>query len=692
LFLVPRFAFLSADPPDNLSVDSCSEYGDPGNYAFNARNKAVLGDWKIRELGAAPASPIPHIVTYLSFALFGTGIGSMNLVPIFFCVLLWFALWKLSSREFPEAQAVFFLFLAFNYAFGSFSRINDQVMPMTFFVVAALIFYLRAWGKPRLFFPAAVLLAGAFLSKPKVIYVLLIVLPISTLLVLLERKELGAFRLNAVRLAWFAGGALAVAVPWYVLVFRRYPEVFLNVGGINAEHMFPNNVGQALSYWILKPPFSFYPSNRVLTVVLFFALAVLLFAVFRRRGRARIGALEIFCVTWTVAGLGVQAFIGYRPVRHYIEFTIPILILVSLFLSRLLAGTEIDLGLKKRGWIFAGLFVLYLAAASSLGRRFLTLSPLSDLDQAKVRLFFGAIAVALVLAAASVLVLTRFKGASTVLIPKTAAVALTLIAAAVYAGQNIAKYVEWLAQPSWNLRTIGRDLGAAFPDGVFSGLLVPSLSLENRAPAHTAWPSYANDDPAFLKRAGVTHLFVGTYNNEPAFYASEFPEETKRARLAAQYRMWRSWFLLYDLRPAAPLPQGTEVFEAEALAREPAGWGMPRFDPRASGRMAFRSPAGPPSLVGRVPVAVEEPGMFRGSLIVKTEGPRGERAAALVRLLHKGGIAVERRLGIPEAGAGTNGYVRIPFSGEFMENGSYTLELRVSGRTTLWIDRIEMIR
>ena len=199
----------------------------------------------------------------------------MNLVPLLFAVLLWFALWRLSSREFPDAQALFFVLLALNYPFGSFSRINDQIMPMTFFAAAGLIFFVRAWDRPRLFFPAAVLFGCSFLSKGKIVYFLLVVLPLSFLLIALERGEARAFRLNAARLAWFAGGALLVAVPWFFLIYSRYPAVFKNVGGINAEHMIPKNIGQALSFWILKPPFSFYPSNLVLSVLLFFALAVL---------------------------------------------------------------------------------------------------------------------------------------------------------------------------------------------------------------------------------------------------------------------------------------------------------------------------------------------------------------------------------------------------------------------------------
>ena len=691
-FLAPRLAFLSADPPDNLSVDSCSEYGDPGNYAFNARSRVVLGDWKLDELGAAPASPIPHAVTYLVFRLFGTGLGSMNLVPLLFALFLWLALWRLSSREFPEGQVLFFALLALNYAFGSYSRINDQIMPMTFFAVAGLIFFVRAWDRPKLFFPAALLFACSFLSKGKIVYFLLVVLPLASLIILLERRETRALRLNAARLAWFAGGALLAAVPWFFLIYSRYPAVFRNVGAINAEHMFPKNTGQALSYWILKPPFSFYPSNLVLGVLLFFALAALVLVVFNRAGRPRIGALEIVCAVWAVAGLGLHAFIGYRPVRHYIEFTIPILILVSIFLARLRRGFTLPLHVERKGWVFAGLFVLFVAALSSAGRRFLAVTPLSDFDQAKVHLFFLSLFAALALAAAGTVLLSRKARPAAVTVPRFAAWAVIVLSLAAYGVQNIAKHAEWLAQPSWNLRTIGRDLGAAFPDGVFSGLLVPSLSLENRTVAHTSWPQYANDSPDFLERAGVTHLFLGTYNNEPAYYEQAFPAETKKARFVAQYRMWRSWFLLYDLRPAAPPAPGTTILEAEAMVREMGLPGMPRFDAGAHGGFALRVAAGRPALIGREQVDAGMPGLFRGKIAIRLERPTESPLLVQVTFLHEGQIAIERRFrltGGPDPGGV---YRELPFAGEFMDGEPYVIEVRSSGDAVFWFDRIEIFR
>ena len=238
----------------------------------------------------------------------------------------------------------------------------------------------------------------------------------------------------------------------------------------------------------------------------------------------------------------------------------------------------------------------------------------------------------------------------------------------------------------------GRDLGAAFPEGVFSGLLVPSLSLENRTVAHTSWPRYANDSPDFLRKAGVTHLFLGAYNNEPAYYETAFPEESKRARLIARYRMWRSWFLLYDLRPAAPPPQGTTILEAEAMVRDPGLDGMPRFDPAAGGTFALFVEAARPSIIGRQQLDAAAPGLFQGRLRVKLDGTAEVPPLVQVRFVHQGLTAIERRFALTGGPEPSGGYLEIPFSGEFMDDGPYTIEIRSSPGGAFWFDRLEIIQ
>jgi 4-amino-4-deoxy-L-arabinose transferase-like glycosyltransferase len=683
LFLATRLIHLSADPPNNISIDSCSEYGDPGNYAFNARSKVVLGQWNIDELGAAPFSPIPHFLTYLSFLIFGTGTWQMNLVPWLFGGLLLLALFILASRYFPEARLLFFGLLVVNFPFGIFGRINDQVMPMTFFVIPAIYFFLKAWDNPRFFILTSLFLSLSFISKSKMIYFHLGVIPLAFLLITLQRGEGRNVKLLFLRIVYLAAGLLLVAVPWYFLIYSRYPEVFHNIVALNSAAAIPKSIPHALSNWVQKPPFSFHPANRILTIVLFAYLLILLLKLFDRKVKSRLSALEIICVLWLVVGLGTQAFLGYRPIRHYIEYTIPMLILVSLFLVRLSAGWRIDHALKKRGLFLGALFVLVWAGLSSYSRRFVT-TEIWFSHRERVLL----IALLISIGATILLYVLLDKGFPRwkIVLPKNAARLALAVVVAIYAYQNLAEHARWLRDPTYDLKTIGRDLGKAFPQGIFSGLLMPSLSLENRNTVHTSFPGYANDDPGFLERAGVTHLFVATYNNEPDYYQKVFPDAFGRAKLLARYRMWRSWFLLYELRKAEPIADDPTRHEAEIMEREA---GIPLFDSRASGAFSVRVAVTKPVIIGREKIGLPGHAEFQGRLFIKTDDGASEGLVVRVRLSRKGIVHYEKKFGLDPA-SDSSDYLALPFKCYLEEPGSYLLEVRASGRGVLRFDKVEL--
>jgi len=683
-FLATRLIHLSADPPNNISIDSCSEYGDPGNYAFNARSKVVLGQWNIDELGAAPFSPIPHFLTYLSFLIFGTGTWQMNLVPWFFSGLLLLALFLLASRYFPDARLLFFGLLVVNFPFGIFSRINDQVIPMTFFVIPAIYFFLKAWDNPRFFLLASLFLGLSFISKSKMIYFHLGVIPLAYLLISIQRGEWRKFRLHFIRFGYLTAGMLLIAVPWYVLIYSRYPKIFHNVVALNSAVALPTSIPHALSNWVQKPPFSFHPANRVLTIILFAYLLTMLLNLFSRKVKTRLSPLEIICVLWLVVGLGIQAFLGYRPIRHYIEYTIPMLILVSLFLARLSAGWRFDYALKKRGLFLGALFVLVWAGLSSYSRRFVTTEIwFSHREQVLL------ITLLISIGATILLYVLLDKGISgwNIVLPKNAARVAFAAVVAIYAYQNLAEHARWLRNPTYDLKTIGRDMGKAFPRGVFSGLLMPSLSLENRNTVHTSFPGYANDDPGFLERAGVTHLFLATYNNESDYYQKYFADAFGRAKLLARYKMWRSWFLLYELRKAEPAADDPALHEAEIMERET---GIPLFDPQASGAFSVRVAVTKPVIIGREKIGLPGHGEFQGRLFIKTDDGASEGQVVRIRLTRRGIVHYEKKFAIDPTSA-SSGYLTLPFECYIEEPGSYVLEVRASGRGALRFDKVELV-
>jgi 4-amino-4-deoxy-L-arabinose transferase-like glycosyltransferase len=680
LFFGPRLINLSADPPDNLSVDSGSEYGDPGNYAFNARSKVTLGDWKLGELGAAAFSPIPHALTYVVFLLFGTGIGQMNLVPLLFAMLLWLALFRLASTHFREARFLFFLLLAANYAFGSFARINDQVMPMVLFSVVALIFFLRAWDKPWLFFLTSIFLGLSFLSKPKMLYFSAGVIPLAFLLITIQRGELKRVRLHALRLGYALAGVLAVLGPWYFLIYVPHPEVFQSIAALNAGAAAPGAIGVLVKNWLVRPPFTFFPANRILAVPLFLYFLGLLGTRTARRWRARCTPLEIVAALWFVVGVGINSLIGYRPVRHYIDLTVPLLILVSLFLARFLRGFAWSFEKKRGAELLAGLFVLFWVALSSMRN-----GPLAwgwtDRDPITVLELSLPLALGLAVILALVLRSTRGKPRT---VPRAWAAPLAIVLIGIYAFQNADDYLTWRRTLSFELRTIGRDLGRAFPEGVFAGLLTPSLSLENRNPAHPMYPGYANYDPGFLERERVTHLFLGTYNNERKHYDKLFPDVMKRARLLVLYRMWRSWWTLFDVGKDLP-PEDPAVHEAETMERSA---GTPLFDPPAGGRFAVRVDSPDWETIGRDRVGLPVPGIVRGRLFVRPAGKGPLDVRLYVRLSLRGRTVFKDAFVLSES-MSAGEYVGLPFKARTTAPGNYLLEIKAAGTGSFFFDRIE---
>jgi 4-amino-4-deoxy-L-arabinose transferase-like glycosyltransferase len=607
----------------------------------------------------------------------------MNLVPLLFSLLLLAALYLLASKFFPDARLLFFVLLALNYLYGIFSRINDQVMPMTFFVIPAIYFFLKAWDRSPYFLLTSLFLGLSFLSKSKMIYFHAAVIPLAFLLITIQRGELRDPRLLAKRVGYFLAGVLSIAIPWYVLVFSRYPTVFRNIAALNTEAAWPGGLGMALGNWLRKPPLSFYPTNRPLTFVLFFYVLALLIVLFDKKSKAKLAPLEIVCSLWLLIGLGANSFIGYRPIRHYVEFTIPMLILVSLFLTRLLKGWRSDALLKKRGLFFAVLFVLMWTALSSFAKRIF--SP-EDMAGHKDKVLLLSLFLAAALAALLLIALDKGLRTGRLAVSKKAAAAAAILFAAVYIYQNIAEYVAWAGNPSFNLRTIGRDLGKAFPDGVFSGLLVPSLSLENRNPAHTFYPGYANDDPGFLKREVVTHLFLGEFNDEPSKYVAFFPEVMDRARLLVRYWLWRSWFYLYDIREGPRPPDQPGVLEAEIMERET---GMPLFDPLASGRFAVRVETLKPQIIGMKKTQFPAAGKFRGRLWIRTEGREPDEAAILLRLIRKGIVIYEKKIALLWT-QGESGYQPYPFDGFLPNEGPCVIEIRASGKGVFFFDKFEI--
>jgi 4-amino-4-deoxy-L-arabinose transferase-like glycosyltransferase len=689
LALVPRAIHLSADPPVRISPTSCGDYGDPASYAANARNKVLFGQAKIDDFNGIYASPVGHLATYLIFSLFGPGLWQMNLQPVLFSVLLFGLLFFFARAYFYDARLLFFFFLVLNYPFIIYGRIADQVMPMTLFAVLGLFFFLKAWEKPAWLFPSALSLGLSFMAKGKIVYLLLLVVPLAGLILLILRREIASLSLNAKRLAYFGAGSLAVFLPWLFFIYLPARDFLKDFGGINAAAMFPRSSANLIQSWLLKPSFSFYAANRLFSLVLFLYFFSLLLRVFNRKRRPDISPLEVACSLWFIIGVAGNSVIGYRPTRHYIELTIPMIVLASLFLKRALAGVRAEFEPRSRPLFYAALFVLLWVAVTSFSSVFFTESDIVEHPYRCLLILTGLAAAALGVAAVLIEQVLIRKGVS---IPRRVAVPVIAVALGVYAVQNVFEYSRWIKGATYNLKLISRDFGKAFPGSVFCGLEAPAVSMENRNVAHVWYPNFANSRiPDFLNAMKVKYLFLADFNKEAYPYWQTYPEVMVRARFRARYKLWRSWFDLYEIEDA-PVPEDvdTGLYEAEKLEREV---GLPQFDPAASNQFAVSVDSAKEGVVLQKKLALKPGEVVDGRLFVKPEKLIRDGPLVLIQLNIGKGIHYRHYVNIydPENQVG-RGYLAVPFKIAVPRARDLVYNLRVitPGSYAFALDKMEI--
>jgi 4-amino-4-deoxy-L-arabinose transferase-like glycosyltransferase len=687
--MVPRMIHLSADPPDRISPDSCGDYGDPASYASAARNKVLFGHTKVDDLNSVYASPVGHLATYLVFLLFGPGMWQMNLQPVLFSVLLFGFLFYFARTYLADARWLFLLLLTLNYPFIIYGRIANQVMPMTLFAVLGLFFFLKAWGKPAYFFPSALSLGLSFLAKGKIIYFLLLVVPLAGLIVLILRRETASLSLNAKRLVYFGAGALTVFLPWLFLVYLPGRDFLRDFAGINALAMFPRSSVNLVQIWLLKPSFTFYGTNRLFSLILFLYFFSLLLLIFNKKSRRPVSPLEIACSLWFIIGVAINSVIGYRPTRHYVEMTIPMVVLASLFLKRTLSGVRAEFEPKHRPLFYSALFILLWVAVTSFSSDFFTVFEITEHPYWCLLILTGLTGVVF---AVAVIVIDRVLIKKGISIPRRLAVPVIVVALGVYAFQNILEYSGWIKNATYNLKLISRDFGKAFSGSAFCGLEAPAVSMENRNMAHIWYPHFANSRiPDFLNAMKVKYLFLGDFNKEEYPYWEVFPEVMKRARFRVRYKLWRSWFGLFEIEDA-PVPEepDTGMYEAEMLERE---IGLPLFDPAASNQFSVWVDSTKEGVALQKKLTIKPGQIVDGRLFVRPERAIRDGPLLLIRLNIGKGVHYRHYVNIynPEVEVG-RGYLAVPFKIALPLKRELVYNLRVLtlGNYSFALDRVEI--
>ena len=582
MLLSLRMFHPASDPPETLSM-SAGPYGDPGGYAFNARNKILFGQWEIDDLNTLYTSPIPTLMTYLSFKAFGIGFIQMNLVPFLFSCLSLLFLFFLLKKTLSGAvalTAVAFSFIGINYLFMMYSRIANRVMPMIFFLVLALFCFIKGDKKKNWYFLAGVSSFLAFMTKSVCFYIIgALFLGLFVYLVLNFglKKSLLPFSLYSV-------GFSACLLLWLIFIYLPHSEVLKSISALNVQYLIPpKSIPKMLYHFWIRPPLLLHKAP---IISLLSGLSLLLFLFRATQEPKRLRLLEWIILFWFVISLIYFSIIYQRVTRHFIPQIIPMVFLSSWLIHDFFRSDRLTKP-KKPNLLFGfALFFWLLFPASKI------LKPVIDkLLPALSDIWIATSLLVIICSALSFIILflmrmwpENFKITFSPFLKKSV-IFLILLGVLFFNGKQ---YLSWVLHPQFKLQSISLDFDQAFDHATISGLWAPVVCMENRHRAHESFRGYINDEKDFLKKNKITHVFASTFFNDQEinYYRRNFAEAMQKARLQVKYVIWRGQVLLYELNPSPEFPDSKHLFEAEIYTQRQ---GMPRYDPDSSGNFSVLS-------------------------------------------------------------------------------------------------------
>jgi 4-amino-4-deoxy-L-arabinose transferase-like glycosyltransferase len=676
-----RFIHLSADPPETLS-QSAGEYGDPGGYAFNARNKILFGQWEIDLFNPMYHTIIPHFVTYCFFTLFGVGIAQMNLVPVFFGSLILLLMFFLFRKIFDTSIALLaFSTLGINYLFIMYSRIANRIMPMMFFLLLALFFLIKETDSKGWLLPAGIFTFLAFMTKGVCLYILLAFIMGFFLHLIFNYK----LKEIAFRIALFASGFLACFAIWYKIIYIPYGYVLKGLSQINAAFLIPpKSITKILVHFWTRPPILF--SNMpVLSLTAGFAFIILLFNLMREPHKAKLQ--EWIMALWFAGGFVYYSIIYQQVTRHFIPQIIPIIFL-TLWLSKKILERKSIQKPRKAHLFFTIILFFWLCFPLSKLIKWILPPALSDIWLATALLCLLSVLVT----AFIIWGLNKIPDGWQISFSK--GVRTTLVIALfvpIFAFQGN-RFVNWALHPQFKLKTISRDLGKALEKAVISGLWAPVVCLENGHKAFESYPGYINDDKDFLDKFQITHVFSTDFfgNLEDEYYKRNFRARMQKASLVAKYPIWQGSAFLYKLSAKTDSRQDDQSYEAELFTEKP---GMPRFDSEASKGFAIQAEKGKPGIISIISTSRELPkGMYSVQLRIKRKGALSDESRlARIDVTSPGSKKLYKSKNILLANLEIeNSYHELTFSFFLRKQAKIMIRFYSYGLTELWIDRIKL--
>jgi 4-amino-4-deoxy-L-arabinose transferase-like glycosyltransferase len=679
-----RFIHLGADPPDSWTQTSLGYMSDPGGYAHNSRNKALFGDWEIDNWNRMYASIIPHIMNYLIFALFGQGIAQMNAVPALFSCLLLVVFFLILQRTYDRTFAVIgTALLGVNYIFAVFSQVAVRAVPMMFFVVLALYFLTRRRCPEKL----DLALAGAmcflaFMSKGTLLHVLPAVFLGAVVFVFFQYS--GRIRPALSSCLLFLLGFFAVMGIWLLLFYLPHIADFQDFAASNLFWLTHGYEDLLQMFW-MRPLFFFMDAPLLSGLS---SLALLGLAYKAATSPKDLSLLSWVSGFWIVSNTVYFSMIQYRAARHLLPIILPIILLSVGLLHDIRRSGK--LGRPQRQPILFLVFLFFWLSYVTSGLFILVSRPVGEAAWSHRSVHVLALAA---LGTGIAYLVMRFwpRGADLKLSPAARhAVIAFLVMFSV--ALNLRSWSRWAFSPPHDRQIISRDLGKAFHHIRLAGLVSMVMCLENTHAAHAYKTDYINKGLDFLDRYRITHALLSTHAEEINDYTNDFPERMRNARVLARYPIWHTHLVLYDLYPkAVPGRAGLDIFEGEAFFGEN---GLPRFDPDASGRLAFAAERQSEGSLLRLPLDEYPEGEYEFVFrlrVMGTENP--EDRLARLDITSEG-----RRRAFTQADlsgrdfVAADGYRDFSLRLSLRSPRQLTLRLFATGKSELWFDSVSMRR
>jgi len=557
---------LSADPPYFITV-SRAPFSDEGFKFYEARNLVLFGKTKPLENdrygGHLKSSPIPVLLTYMVFRIFGVGFVQARIVSLVASLLGLYLFYRILSR-YLSARATYVgtLLLGVNFIYVSYNRMGLFETLMVFFLL--LTVYL--WGEGiRRRILGTLAATAALLVKAQAAFIFPVLI-LSLLGEYWRRKKTrplvivgwcGAITAGVLILAYlfFASGERLPVVRDLVRATKvRLSESRLDFNTITSV--------VASSFFLSAMP-----------IVTLLALCGLP-GVIKRFFEGRWQRERSLFILWLLIGLCEIALLNYRPPRYYIFLIPPMVALGVEVWDRLLQKEQI-FGIKSRSalllsaiWAFficVTLVIFALIQAQKKYDMFYYLGVREFFGFLTVRGYFRSLRenpfVVLLLAWAlwflwlGIFVLwprlRRREGKrSAFLSARREFFAIFLLAVGFlfqywYHRWNILEPHDSLWQSSRFLMTLTSDT----PEPVIGGNWAPTFAMETDIMVFPLSKRVNGYDT--FKQFPVTHLLLERgHPEEEIFMFEQYPEEMKRAKKIGEMKVGGLPIGLYKLGPS----------------------------------------------------------------------------------------------------------------------------------------------